>query len=239
MAKSGRIYRYDFRGHQGFPATASGVGTPWVIADTSSSGTPVFGGADAGGYAMTFDSQVEAQNLCLYFGDVLSFDADFIRKASFIIKTNQATLDTTTSIAWGMTSNRNDAIDTIAEGALFRVIGNNTVVVESDDGTNNNDDIATGLTLSTDWKRFTIDFVTGVFTQSPPALSLGRTSNVWFYGANANGSARRVASGTHFNMVNYSAGLQPFIQIQKTSDSNVDSVNILEVEIEMDMPNYS
>jgi hypothetical protein len=135
-----------------------------------------------------------------------------------------------------LASARNDAIDTIGEAALFRAIANNSLVVETDDGTNNNDDVATGLTLGAAWKRFEINFAERVSTMEPPSLSLGRPSNVGFYGANDNGSLRRVASGTRFDMSNYSSGLQPFFQLQKTADTNTDNLDVLQVGVEFNLP---
>lgn len=227
---------WNLRGHLGFPATASGAGTPWTIADTSAAGSPTFGGVNLGGYTMEFSSTSEVQNLCLYFGDVLAYDIDDLIRFECIVKT-EAALDSATSAAFGMTSARNDAIDSITEAAIFRIIGDNNVVVETDDGTNNNDDIATGLTLGATYKRFAIDFASRVSTQEPPTVSTGRPSNIEFYGANDHGSLRRVASGTRFDMSNYTAGLQPFFQIQKTADTNTDSIEILQVCVEYNIPN--
>jgi hypothetical protein len=47
----------------------------------------------------------------------------------------------------------------------------------------------------------------------------GGKSDVKFYIDGA-----RVAASTTFDMSGYSAGLQPYVQIQKTSDANTDSV---------------
>ena len=57
-----------------------------------------------------------------------------------------------------------------------------------------------------------------------------------FYVGNARGQLRRVSSGTRFDMSAYTAGLQPYFQIQKTSDSNVDALTILQVSIEYRLP---
>lgn len=236
MSRRTREYRYDFRGHQLIPATASGAGTPFVKADTSSAGSPTIVGLSGGGIRMLLDSgQTEVENLCLYMGDVLPFDIDDIIRAWFVVKT-VATLDSATSLAFGLASARNDAIDSIAEAALFRCIGDNNVVVESDDGTNNNDDKATGLTLKAAWKRFEINFAERNTTVEPPSVSVGRKSNVGFYGSNDNGSLRRVASGTRFDMSNYSSGLQLLFQLQKTSDANGDNLDILECGVEVNLP---
>jgi hypothetical protein len=193
------------------------------------------GGLAGGGYRMAFSATNEVQNLCLYFGDVLSFDIDDLIRYWAIVKT-VATLDSATQLAFGLASARNDAIDTIGEAALFRAIANNSLVVETDDGTNNNDDVATGLTLGAAWKRFEINFAERVSTMEPPSLSLGRPSNVGFYGANDNGSLRRVASGTRFDMSNYSSGLQPFFQLQKSAATNTDNLDVLQVGVEFNLP---
>lgn len=239
MSVQTRTYRYDFRGYNAIPLTASNVGGPWCKVDTSSAGTPTLLGLASGGLRMLFDNTSEIQNLCLYFGDILSFDIDEIIRAWFIVKTG-VTLDSATQFAWGLAGARNDAIDSIAQAALFRCIANNTIVVETDDGTNDNDDVATGLTLSSsNWGRYEINFAERITTVEPPSVSTGRPSNLGFYGANANGSLRRVASGTRFDMSNYTGGLQPFFQIQKTADTNVDYLDILECGVEVNLPNHA
>ncbi len=208
----------DFYGAGTF-ATSASEGDQWVIADTSTGGTPTYVRVDhstsAGAYALgvarlTMDSTTEVQNVCLSFGDVLCFDIDKVDGFEARVAMGQATADAATSFAIGVTSDRNDAIDSIAVAALFRVIGADSttnLVVESDDGTNNNDDVATGTTLINVYKVLRID--------------LSNTADVKFYVDDA-----QVAAGTTFDMSNNTGGIQPFIQIQKTSDNNTDSVDI-------------
>lgn len=217
------LYRDDFTGHRIYSATAgSNVGHNWVIADTSSAGTPTYAPVDdatdgfMGGVALDFDSQAEAQNVCLYHADLLWADIDLLTEVNFLVKMNQAAIDATTSVAFGLASERNDAIDSIAEAALFRLVGSastTAVVVETDDGTNNNDDVATGKTLINAYKRFTINFAAG-------------TNDVRFF---INGEP--VATSTTFDMSNYTSCLQPFVQIQKTSDANTDGLTLAQVEV--------
>ena len=73
--------------------------------------------------------------------------------------------------------------------------------------------MATGATLGSTYKRFVIDFA-------------GGKSDVKFYVDGA-----RVAASTTFDMSNYSAGFQPYVQIQKTADTNTDSVVIDYIKI--------
>lgn len=235
MGRQTREWVHQFRGHQLIAATGSGLGTPFVKADTSSAGSPTLVGLNGGGIRMLLDNTNEVQNLCLYFGDVLSFDIDDIVRAWFVVA-GAAAYNAAESIAFGLASARNDAIDSIAAAAIFRCIGSQAVLVESDDGTNDNDDIATGLTLGTAWKKFEIDFAARNTTIEPPSVSKGRKSNIEFYGANSLGSKRRVASGTRFDMSNYTAGLQPFFQIQKTAATSTGNLDILEVGVEYNLP---
>ncbi len=207
----------DFNGNLAPPLTASTDGGIWVKADTSAAGAPTVATVAAPGspgeIALTMVSTVEAENLCLYFGDHLAFDIDLIQYFETRLKITSA-VDATTSALWGMTGNRHDVHDTIAQTAIFRVILNNTVVVESDDGTNDNNDISTGsLVTGTGYKRYAVSFANG-------------SADVRFFMDNANGSLARVAAGTTFDMSNYTGGLQPNFQIQKTSDSNVDVLTV-------------
>lgn len=234
--RTSRVFFEDFRGHYKVPLAASNVGTRWSKADTSSAGSPTIQGVNEGGIKLLFDNTSEVQNLCLYMGDVLPFKITDLVRAEFLVSC-PATLDPATSLAFGLASARNDAIDSIAAHASIRCIGDNNVVVETDDGTNDKDDIATGLTLGATPKRFVIDFATGIFTKDPPSLSVGRTADVQFFGGNSNRSLRRVASGTRFDMSNYTSGLQVYAQLQKTADTNEDWLILHEVLVEYSVPN--
>lgn len=203
----------DFVGPQTLTASPAGSDV-WDIADTSSSGTPTYTVGGINGEAtLAFDNTSEIQNVCLFMSDVLNFDIDTVQRIELRVKQGQATIDSASSIAFGLASARNDAIDSIAAHASFRLIGSNAVVVETDDGTNDNDDVATGQSLTNAYKRFVIDFT-------------GGTSNVKFYI-----DGNRVASATTFDMSNYTSGLQPYVQLQKTADTNTDSVVIDYIKI--------
>lgn len=198
---------------------------PWVITDTSSAGTPTYTRVDIGestvagalGSAkISFDNTSEVQNVCLSFGDKLAFDIDKVRGFETRVKMSQAAVNAATSFACGMTGDRNDAIDTIAYAMLFRVVGGTSttaLVVESDDASANNDDVATGTTLINAWKTLRIEVPAGL-------------ASVTFWVDDA-----QVASGTTFSMANYDAGLQPFFQLQKTADTNTDAFEVDYVKV--------
>ena len=230
MSKQTRKHCFNFRGSLGLADAGSETGNPFVKAITASAGSPVVQGINGGGLRLQLASNSESENVCVYMGDVLPFLLSELISVEIIAKCS-ASLDANTQIAIGLASARNNTIDSIAEAALFRCIGNNTVVAESDDGSTNIDDVPTGVTLGDSWKRFSLDFVSRISSMEPPTLSLGRGSNIEFYGTNDNGSKRRVASGTRFDMSNYSGGLQLFFQIQKASGSATDYLDILEAEV--------
>jgi hypothetical protein len=201
-----------------FPASADPA-TPWLITDTSSAGTPTYtngndlgtSGGACGEAAVTMDSQSEVQNVCLSFGDKLQFDVAAGLKFECRIKTNGATMTSGSSLAFGLTGDRNDTIDTIAAALLFRVIGADSTtlaVVESDDGVTDLDDKATAQTLINAYKTFKID--------------AQDRSNVKFYMTDSNSKLIQVARNVTFDFDQYAGGLQPFFQIQKTSSANTN-----------------
>lgn len=199
-------YCDDFIGASAsFPTTADPA-TPWLVDDTSSSGTPTYV-RNASEAVLTLASTTEVENVCLHHGDALSFDIDKLMRMEFAAKVT-ASLDSATTVVMGLGSARADDPDTVAANAFFKLAGSNSVVVETDDGTTDDDDNATNVTLSDTYKRFVIDFT-------------GGKSNVKFYVDGV-----QVASSSTFSMANYSAGLQPIFQIQKTSDSNTDALTI-------------
>ena len=174
------IYHDDFLGHGELPSSQSD--SDWLVDDTSSSGTPTYTKGGIGGEAtLALASTAEVENVCLHHGDDLNFDIDSLKRVEFRIKMGQAAMDTASQVAFGMCSARNDAIDSIAEQACFRVIGaddTTAVVCESDDGSNNNDDVATNQVLADSYKRFVIDFA-------------GGKSDVKFYMDNGDGALSR------------------------------------------------
>ena len=188
-----------------------------IIAETSAAGAPIFryvdGASEGGEVELKLASNVEVENVCLYHGDSLPFDIDQIVEALFRFKLKQAALDATTMIALGLIGDRNDVIDTIAQAALMRIIGaddTTAVVLETDDGANDNNDVVTGKSIAdTLLHTFEISF------------ALGKKDVRFFL------DGQPVAQGTTFDMSNYSGALQMMLQIQKTSDANVDGINFL------------
>lgn len=206
-------YSDDFIGASAaFPTTADPA-TPWMVADTSAAGAPTYV-RNAGNAVLTLAATSEVENVCLYHGDALTFDIDNIQRIEMRVKVSGCTNGT--ELVFGVGSARNDTTDSVTANAWFKMVGATSttlVVVETDDGTTDLDDKATGVTLSTTFKRFVIDFT-------------GGTEDVKFYIDGA-----RVAASTTFDMSAYTSGLQPIVQIQKAANTNADAVTIDYVDI--------
>ncbi len=208
----------DFFGSGTFTGAAAD-NAPLLVKDTSAVGAPTYAYANpsaTGELKVDFDATAEAQNVCVYQNDVLQFDIDKITEVEFRVKMNQAAVAAATSFAFGLASARNDVIDTIAQAALFRVIGATSttlVVVDTDDGVLDNNQIATGKALDNSYHDFTISFAAG-------------TDDVRFFI-----DGQPVATATKFDLSNYTGSLQLFLQLQKTADANVNGFTVDRIAI--------
>lgn len=229
MSRDTLVLDFPFYGKKVPAATASVVDGPWALTDTSSAGAPV--AAVVGNeLSLLLANTDEAENLCVSWGDILSLDIDDLLMAEFWWR---LTGMTATNIAYvGLGSARADDTDALAAMAGFKVVGTGNIVVESDDGTTDLDDKATGIaaasTLATS-KRCVIDFGVGNYSASPPASSAGGKADVRFFVEDAQGLLQPVATSTRFDMSAYTGGLQPIFQIDKTgagTDSSVPNLFI-------------
>lgn len=211
-------HRWDFVDQRVFTTTV-GDNAPFLIKDTSAGGTPTYavqsGGERPGELLIKHSNNNEIQNVCLYQNDLLIWDIDLIDVVRFGLKLDQATFDATSQLAFGLAGARNDAIDSIAQHALFRLIGSTSLVVETDDGTTDKDDIATNKTIGNTYAKQ--DYMIG-FAQGK--------KDVRFF---ADGDP--VALSEKFDMSAYSGGLQLFLQLQKTANTNTDGVRLDYIEI--------
>jgi len=215
------VFEEDFFG--GGTLSTAGQYDPWVATLTGT--TPTCARVDLGestvagaigSVSIALSATDEVQNACLSFGDVLAFDMDKLRGFEARIKLGQSALVSASSVAFGITGDRNDAIDSIAVAAIFRVVGaddTTAVVLENDDGTNTNDDISSGKTLLNAWKTFRIEFPEG-----------NASCTYWIDNV-------QVGTGTTFAMSAHHGGVQPFFQIQKTGGTTAHSIQIDYVKI--------
>jgi hypothetical protein len=205
-------YVDDFFGTSAtFPVSADPA-TPWLVVDTSSAGAPTYV-RNASSAVLTLAATSEIENVCLAHGDALSFDIDELLSAEFRIKVTGCTTGTT--ISWGMASARNDTPASMTALALFQMVGATSttdVTVETDDNVTDTAPVSSATALATTFKRFVIDF--------------SNKSDIKFYI-----DGNRVARSTTFTMAGYTSGLQPFIQIQKAANTNVDAITVDYVKV--------
>lgn len=183
----------------------------WTIKDTSSAGAPTYLNVTGRGAKLTLAATSEAEVVTLFQNDVLPYDLRLLQHLWFLAKVEG--IDAVTTLTMGVASAQNDAADSVATNAWFRMEGSaslSALVVESDDGAVDKNDIATGATLAATYKKCLLDFTNGI-------------QDVRFFIDGA-----RVAAGTVFDMSNVAAGqcVQPFVQLQKASGTGVPSVTI-------------
>lgn len=197
----------------------------WTIKDTSSAGTPTYlvATADGGGVVLTLVSTSEEEIVTLYHNDVLVFDVRTIQFVEMVVKVSG--VDAVTTLVMGVASAQNDTEDSVATNAWFRMQGSastSNLLVETDDATTDNDDKATGTTLSSVLKTLRMDFTNGLsdirFYVDGERVALGN-------GATANDGK--------FNMASLASGLnvQPFIQIHKASGTGTPAVTLKKFHI--------
>lgn len=211
MSTSGTTTFYDdFRRAQTLSTTPGMNG--WTIKDTSASGTPTYT-VGTNGLTITLAATSEAEIVTLYHNDVLTFPVEDPGLQTVEWAVSVSGIDAVTTLVMGMASAQNDTADTITNSVWWRLEGSaslSNLVAETDDNTTNNDDKASGTTLSSTIRRLKLDFRQGL-------------GDVRFY---ADGSRR--ATGTTFDMQAISAGsnLQPFLQLQKASGTGTPAVTV-------------
>lgn len=188
----------------------------WTVKDTSSSGTPTYlcVTEDGGAMKLTLAATSEEEIVTMYQNDVLPIDLALLQRIEFIAKV--AGIDAVTTLVFGLGSAQNDTEDSVSINAWFRMEGSastSNVVCETDDGTTDYDDKATGATLSSTYKKFVIDFSNGI-------------SDIRFFI-----DGERVAASTTFTLASITSGqnVQPFVQLHKASGTGVPSISIAQI----------
>lgn len=207
----------DFDRAQAFTTTPAGE-FGWTIKDTSTGGTPTYLclTADGGAAKLLCDNTSEAQIITLYQNNVLPYDLALLQGVDFIAQV--AGIDSATTLVFGVASAQSDTPDSVTINAWFRMEGTTStsaVVVETDDGTTDYDDKATGATLASTYKKFSIDFTQGL-------------QDIRFF----IDGARVGASVTHtLNSITSGQNVQLFVQLQKASGTGIPSITISQVKV--------
>lgn len=192
----------------------------WTLTDTSVAGAPTLltSTENGGRLSLTLANDTEVENLAATHNDVLMFDLADIDYVRFVAQIGSA-LGATTVVTMGVGNARNDDEDAIGVSAWFKMEGSaslTAIVAESDDGTNDVNDAATGETLGTTYKEFVIDFTYGL-------------ADLRYFIDGA-----RVAESTTFDMSNITAdqNVQPIFQVSKGSTAGTPTLHVARFEIQ-------
>ena len=187
----------------------------WNVVDVGSATEAIVADSSNGQFLLHLAADNEAEDAVLYHGDNKTFDVG--NGLIFEARVNMAVAPGTGVCAvFGMCGDHNLAKDSVTEAAWFRFDASLVCKVETDDTTNNNDDVATGHTaVAGTYDIYRIDFTD--------------IDDVKFF---INGA--RVASGTTFDMSNLSAAeqqMQPYFSLDKATGTGLGDMNIDYVKI--------
>lgn len=165
--------------------------------------------------SLALDADNNAEDAVLYLNDSRHFNAKADLQVEFRLALS--VLPTTgVTVVFGVAGNHDLDKDTVAENAWFRLDASGALDVETDDTTNDNDDVSTGITLvAGEYHIFRIDF--------------SDLSAVKFFVDGAG-----VATGTTFDMSNLSdseAILQPYVSLDKASGTGVGTLLLDSVKL--------
>ena len=162
---------------------------------------------------LVMDSDSNAEDAVLYMGDTRQFDLN--QSLFFECRCAVEVLPTTGVLVFGMAGDHHLTKDSVTEHAWFRM-EDTSLLTESDDTTNDNNDIDTGEDIvAAAWHLYQIDF--------------GNIANVKFFLDGV-----RVNASTTFDMSNLTdaeAIMQPYFSLDKGADAGVGSLYIDYVKI--------
>lgn len=190
----------------------------WNVVDVGDATEAIVADSANGVFKLHLAATSEAEDAVLYHGDNKTFDVG----SGLIFETRidiGVAPGTGVCAVFGMAGDHNLAKDSVTEAAWFRLDASLVMKVESDDTTNDNDDVATGITVVAGvYHIYRIDFTD--------------LTSVKFYIDGV-----RVASGTTFDMSNLTAGeqqMQPYFSLDKASGTALGDMNIDYVKIWQD-----
>jgi hypothetical protein len=184
-------------------------GTIWVKQDTSANGSPTWAlvaDTHGGEFAMTLAATNEAESLTIYLGDQRIFAVD--KKPVFEAKIKVSTIAANQRVVFGLAGDRNATLDNVAQNAWFRIEGNMNILVETDDGTTDNDDNDT-----------TVDAVNGTYAIYQVDLSNLADIKFRINGVDYTPETMNLSALT-------TQTLQAFVELQKDSGTGTPAITI-------------
>lgn len=194
-----------------------GGGSPgWSFYETNlNARASVTANSSAGWLSMALDADVNAEESTLYWADSRTVDVGQDAYAEFEVKVD--TLPTLTAeLVIGMAGDRNASPDAVANHAWFKLDGSGALLIESDDGTTDNDDVSAGVTIvAGTTHKFRVDFTV--------------LSSVNFY---VDGLAVSPSGGLDMSaLTSGTEQMQPYVQLIKGADAGVGAVSIGYVQV--------
>lgn len=166
-----------------------------------------------GAVSLALDADVNAEDAVLYWGDQKGISLKHLAIIEF--RARISVLPTLTSqIVLGMAGDHNLDKDALTESAWFKFDGSGAVLCETDDTTNNNDDIASGVTATAaQTKIYRIDFTD--------------LTNVLFFIDGVHVASPGSGTDTTFDMSNLTdaeAVMQPYFSLDKGADAGLGTL---------------
>lgn len=208
---------YAYRSEDFLQSSSGTLPDAWAVQDTSAAGSPTLDYVDdaaLGQFELTHDSQDEAQNLTLYWGDSLHLDPTKGLQVDIrcLINTSTAQLTANQRLVVGLASARNATLDSITDHVWMRLEGdgaNFDILMEGDDGTTDTNDQDSGLNWSDNsFATFRFNFET--LTEVVMEVDL------------EDGSGFQYAGEVSVPLM--TSQLQPYIELQKDSGAETHSV---------------
>jgi len=198
-------------GLQAIPADGSSISAnPWTMLEVGDATVAVVANGANGAVLLHTHVTTEAEDATLSWNNQLGLDVT--NGGVFQFRAQLDILPTTGVCAvMGMAGPHNLDKDTIANHAWFRWQANATGLVETDDTTTDNDDVATGLT-------------TVVNTHNMYRIDFTELADVKFFVDDV-----QVATDTTFDMSNLTASekiLQPYFSLDKASGAGLGDLKI-------------
>lgn len=192
---------------------AAGDDMPWNTTETALN-TAIAITDDISGGVVPFiiDNDNNAEVATLDFGNVRMLDCNDGLNIEFRVNLATSIAAAGGTAVWGIAGDYNAVPDTVSEGAWFRLdTGSDALKVETDDTTNDNDDVATGVTM-----------VNGTYYVC--RIDCTTITDVKFYVDGV-----RVAAATTFDMSNLTAAearMQPYFSVVKTANVGVARLDL-------------
>lgn len=174
--------------------------------------------SDDGKIAMALDSDSEAGNIGLYWGDELNIDSDTEPVCIFRLSVD-ATPAANDALWWGLAINRATILSSVNQMAVFSVNGADlTLDTESDDTATDVSADGTGITLTA--------ATLYEFKVSLNSIDGASSTNVkFFYRASLGGDWTALNASATFSL-GADAAVQPFVQVEKASGTGTPGVKV-------------